>query len=76
MNRRGRKVRDLEEGSLSLTEDIEIKGLNQLPHLIASGEIAPQKQFRGKRSPGKLVSAEFFYDEDEDLSGPVWAWDE
>ena len=66
-------MRDLEEGSISLTEDIELK----LPHLIASGQIAPQKHFRGKRSPGKLVSAEFFYeDEDEDFSGPVWAWDE
>lgn len=100
MNRHGRKVREL-DGSLSVTEDIEIKELEALRPLriSASGEIAPERHpmgprrfgipdpldqirphFRGKRSPGKLVSAEFFYEEDdeagEDFSGPTFAWNE
>ena len=72
-----RRVRD---DSLSLTEDIEIKSLSQLPpHLMVSGEImAPGKHFIGKRSPGKLVGAEFFYEgeEDEDFSGSDLEWNE
>ena len=71
-----------EDSSRSLIEDIEVKELERLGPLRirVGGEIEREKHFRGKRSPSKLVGAEFFYEEDdevvEDFSGPGWAWDE
>merc|ERR1712037_373678 len=70
--------RNIRDHALSLTEDIEIKSLDQLPHFI---DIVPhQKHFRGKRSPGRLVSAEFHYEDGEEVSGAApsfsFTWDE
>ena len=59
-----------------LTDDIKIKELG----ISFSSDTAPEKHFRRKRTPGKLVSAEFFYEEDDeagkDFSGPTWPWNE